>query len=236
MTDKTLLPPSATDPERHIELATARLADVPVLIRDAWNPDTCPVELLPWLAWAFSVDEWQDGWSEQAKRDVIKNSLYVHKHKGTLAALRRAVAPLGYIIRIVEWFQESPPGIPYTFRLEVGVNEHGIDETIYEQIERLVQTYKNVRSQMLALAIKGEVKGKVHFASALLTGEETTVFPFQQTDQQVVGGLYIAIAMQDVAETTVYPHGWSPYPKFARITDTGAARVTDADKARSLWN
>src|SRR5690606_38881296 len=151
MNNTTLLPPSATDEERAIDLATSRLGDVPVLVREAWNPETCPAELLPWLAWAFSVDEWQDSWTEAEKRGVIQSALYVHKKKGTLAALRRAVAPLGYIIRIIEWFEESPPGTPYTFRLEVGVLDKGVNEVIYDQMVRLIETYKNVRSQMLQL-------------------------------------------------------------------------------------
>ena len=53
----SLLPHNASPQERAIEAATARLADVPVPLRDLWNPETCPAELLPWLAWAFGVDE-----------------------------------------------------------------------------------------------------------------------------------------------------------------------------------
>lgn len=201
----TLLPPNATDQERALDLSTARLADVPVLVREAWNPDTCPAELLPWLAWAFSVDEWQNDWTEAEKRGVIRDALYVHKHKGTLGALKAAVAPLGYIIRIVEWFQESPPGVPYTFRLEVGVTDKGVNETIYQQLERLINTYKNVRSQMLALTIKGETKGTAYFAAGMMSGVETTVYPYVAEDMESIAGLFMAAAEQSVDTVAVYP-------------------------------
>lgn len=205
MNSATLLPPSATDHERALDLATARLGDVPVLVRQAWNPDTCPAELLPWLAWAFSVDEWQNDWTEAEKRGVIKNALYVHKKKGTLAALKRAVQPLGYIIRIIEWFEESPPGVPYTFRLEVGVTDKGVNEAIYDQMVRLIQTYKNVRSQMLALTIKGEVSGTAYFAAALMSGVETTVYPYVAEDLDSIAGMFWAAAEQSADTVAIYP-------------------------------
>lgn len=205
MNNTTLLPPSATDSERALDLATARLGDVPVLVREAWNPETCPAELLPWLAWAFSVDEWQDTWTEAEKRGVIQSALYVHKKKGTLAALRRAVEPLGYIIRIIEWFEETPPATPYTFRLEVGVLDKGVNEVIYNQMERLILTYKNVRSQMMQLTIKGEVAGTAYFGAALMSGVETTVYPYIAPDMESTGGLFMAAAEQTADTVAVYP-------------------------------
>jgi hypothetical protein len=36
----TLLPRNATELERALETSMARLADVPVPLRDLWNPDT----------------------------------------------------------------------------------------------------------------------------------------------------------------------------------------------------
>lgn len=205
MNNTTLLPPSATDQERALDLATARLADVPVPVRDAWNPETCPAELLPWLAWAFSVDEWQDSWTEAEKRGVIQSALYVHKKKGTLAALKRAVAPLGYIIRIIEWFEESPPATPYTFRLEVGVLDKGVNEEIYNQMTRLIETYKNVRSHMLQLTIKGEVSGTAYFGAGLMSGVDTTVYPYIPTDMESIGGLFMGAGEQTIDTVAVYP-------------------------------
>jgi phage tail P2-like protein len=58
-----LLPPNATASEIALDDSTARLSVV-VDIEKLWNVATCPVALLPWLAWALSVDEWKDDWSE----------------------------------------------------------------------------------------------------------------------------------------------------------------------------
>lgn len=64
------------------------------LIRTLWDPWTCPVDQLPLLAWAWSVEIWSDSWPVERKRLVIAESPVFHKRKTTLAGYRMA---LGYI-------------------------------------------------------------------------------------------------------------------------------------------
>lgn len=52
----------------------------------------CPPELLPWLAWALSVDLWDEEWSVERKRRVIANSFHLHRLKGTAAGLKKYVS------------------------------------------------------------------------------------------------------------------------------------------------
>lgn len=92
----SLLPPNATPQERALEGATARLGDVPAPLRDVWNPDTCPAQLLPWLAWAFGVDEWDAAWSDEAKRNTIRNAVAIQRRKGSVWSIKRAIADAGY--------------------------------------------------------------------------------------------------------------------------------------------
>lgn len=93
---ESLLPQNATPFEVAAEGASSRLSDVPVPVRDVWNANTCPVDLLPWLAWALAVGEWDSGWPEATKRAVIKSSTAVHRIKGTVASVKRALAAAGY--------------------------------------------------------------------------------------------------------------------------------------------
>lgn len=92
----TLLPPSSTPLERALDqTAAVRLSALPSVVASLWNADTCPAPLLPYLAWAMSVDEWNDGWGVEKKRAVIKESRHIHQHKGTLSAIKRALAAIG---------------------------------------------------------------------------------------------------------------------------------------------
>ncbi|MDT9105875.1 phage tail protein I, partial [Escherichia coli] len=112
-----LLPNNATPLEAALAEAIARISDVPTPARDVWNPDTCQANLLPWLAWAFSVDEWDADWSEAQKRAAIKAAVPVQRYKGTIGAVREALAALGFGVQVQEWFNQLPAGAPYTYRL-----------------------------------------------------------------------------------------------------------------------
>ena len=116
--NNNMLPPSASGFMRSTETVTERLTDIPVDLRKLWNPDECPADLLPYLAWALSVDRWDKNWSEQTKRQVIKASWLVHRQKGTISALRRVVEPFGFLLRVIEWWQSGEE--PGTFKLEIG--------------------------------------------------------------------------------------------------------------------
>lgn len=92
----TLLPHNAVAGELALEQATARVGAVPLPIRSLWDADTCPTHLLGWLAWALSVGDWDPGWSEGVKREVIRQSVRVHQRKGTKAAVVGALLAAGY--------------------------------------------------------------------------------------------------------------------------------------------
>lgn len=91
-----LLPPNSTAAELAMEQATVRIGAVPVPLRTLWNPETCPMHLLPWLAWALGVDEWDAAWPDDVKRAVVAGSAEVHRRKGTIGAIRRALRNAGY--------------------------------------------------------------------------------------------------------------------------------------------
>lgn len=176
-----LLPPNATLLERNLAQAGTAIEAVPVPLRDLWNADNCPVNLLPFLAAALSVDRWDANWTEQTKRSVIKASYFVHKKKGTIGALRRVVEPLGYLIRIVEWWQTTPRGPRGTFRLDIGVLDTGITEDMYLELERLIDDAKPLTRQMLGLAISVEVRGTEYLGAAAYLGDVLTVYPYTPT-------------------------------------------------------
>lgn len=133
--NSSLLPNNASSLEQNLAQTGSLTEQMPVPLRSLWQPDSCPAALLPYLAWAFSVDRWDENWPADTKRQVIAASFYIHQHKGTIGALQRAVEPLGFLIRVTEWWQLRPEGIPGTFALEVGVREQGITEQMYVELD-----------------------------------------------------------------------------------------------------
>ena len=199
---KSLLPINSTQLERAMEATFFEKTIVP--LRDLYNADTCPVHLLPHLAWSWSVDRWDYRWTEATKRAAIKASYYIHAHKGTIGALRRVVEPLGYLIEIIEWFNMVPKGIPGTFALKVGVLDTGITEEMYQELERLIDDAKPVSRHLTDLAISLETQGVLNISVALYEGDEIDVYPPVMRDIEVTGSFGVVGREHSIDTLDVY--------------------------------
>lgn len=97
-----LLPPNQT----RLEAALANAVQWPLTpetIATLWDAATCPPSLLPWLAWALSVDEWDSQWPDERKRNAVLQSIALHRKKGTPWAVKTALAAIGYpVLELVE--------------------------------------------------------------------------------------------------------------------------------------
>ena len=134
----SLLPPTASNGEKALEAATARIAHVPVPLRSVWNPDTCPVDLLPWLAWALSVDSWKSYWPENVKRARIRSALNIQRRKGTAESVRAIVESFGGAAALREWWQYDPPGQPHTFDIVLTLTGEGGEPPTTEFVDDVI--------------------------------------------------------------------------------------------------
>lgn len=216
-----LLPPNATKAERAISLAVNRAPGVP--IRTLWSPQTCPEGILPWLAWALSVDEWNTAWPLEKKRAAVAESIAMHRRKGTIGALRRALESLGYEVEV-----DEKTGTAYTFRLlfKVGEGAAGgalIDAAI-SQATDIALRQKNARSELIGsqyLSTNGATGGPI-IAAAQLSGSETDVTEFAgpngPAESYVLSeGLLVAgmaVPAQDMPHSAVVEIEGEPYPEF----------------------
>lgn len=141
----SVLPPNATAQERGLELATARLGELAVGIGSLWDPARCPAALLPWLAWALSIDSWSPDWPEATKRQRIARAIEIQRHKGTLSAVRAIVQIFGGAIGIEEWWQQTPRGTPHTFRLTLQLGLPGGLPPSPELIEDAIGEIRRVK-------------------------------------------------------------------------------------------
>lgn len=200
---KSLLPPNTTKLERALEETAALISDVPVPISRYIDPATCPAGLLPWLAWELSVDWWDENWTEAQKRAAIAASPYVHMKKGTPSAIRQAIEALGYTIKIYTSRQEKLA--PHAFRVEIGVSSQGIDEFLISEINRLIKANKNTRSYLSRLSLVGETHGNLYLGSAIMSGLETTIYPYIPEDLTSHGFVCHAGAEQSIDRVCIYP-------------------------------
>lgn len=165
-----LLPPNSSDIERAAASVGAAATDLPVILRELWSPEGCPARLLPWLAWAWSVDEWDDSWSDRQKRNAIAASLSVQKHKGTIGAVSSALGAIGFRSRVQEWFRQTPAGDPYTFRIYVDVDQDPVSQSGILKVLDIVERNKSLRSSLETVIQEITSRSIVTIAAATVTG------------------------------------------------------------------
>lgn len=152
-----LLPPNATAMQHSLAGATDRAHDFELTARDLWNPDRCPVDFLPWLAWSFSIDNWNDAWPEHTKRAVIKAAIATQRIKGTRKAVREVVQSYGGTIALREPYEPGGSQVPHTF--DVVITDGGIANSGTQQsdLHRAILNTKPARSSIaLSVAVSGQ--------------------------------------------------------------------------------
>lgn len=161
--------------EQRAAEACAVISDLSVPLRDLWNPWRCPVKFLPYLAWAFSVDRWEETWSETVKRQAVSDAFWIHQRKGTVAAVRRVIETLGYSMTLQEWWEVADPA--GTFRLEIDLNDIGITEPMIKELERIIGDAKPVSRHLSQLTLSASAYGTAHIGAAMVDGDVITVYP-----------------------------------------------------------
>lgn len=170
-----LLPPGSSALERRLAQACSGISDLNVPLRDLWNPWKCPAKFLPYLAWAFSVDRWEETWTETAKRQAVSDAFWIHQRKGTVAAVKRVIEGLGYSMTLEEWWKVADPA--GTFRLEIDLNEIGITESMIYELERIIGDAKPVSRHISQLTLSASVYGAAYIGVGVVDGETISVYP-----------------------------------------------------------
>jgi phage tail P2-like protein len=152
---KSLLPINASGLLKDLELVSDKILDLETANRLVFNPDLAPENILPWIGWALSIDAWSDDWSLETKRKMIRNSLILHKIKGTKGAIKKALEIIGISAQITEWWEVDPKLTPHTFQLVAYLNDNLeqnssiiITQDTQKKLVNLINNVKPLRSHL----------------------------------------------------------------------------------------
>ena len=127
--------------------------------------DQLPEDLLDILARDFAVDWYDRSYTLGEKRKTIKGSFYVHRHRGTKAAVEKAISAIYSNPKVLEWFDYD--GSPYHFKLRITVDFAAINEEKHQQVLQKIICYKNLRSQLDGIIYNTKTEPKAcHIAAA----------------------------------------------------------------------
>lgn len=160
----SILPPNSSAFLRAMETAV-KVKPVPRVVRPLFDPMTCPIALLPWLAWQLGVRTWSNDWPEMVRRRRVARAAEIARRQGTLSAVRTAVAVFGGQISIREWWQTTPRGQPHSFSLVLALAGDAPDTELIEQVIDEVRAAKPLRSQF-TFAVSTRAGGHIGVACA----------------------------------------------------------------------
>ncbi|MDR0996997.1 MAG: phage tail protein I [Zoogloeaceae bacterium] len=186
---------------------TERLAQIDLKMLFIYLVDAVDAAALPHLAAQFHVvgrEGWHSGLPEAMQRTLIRQAIELHRTKGTPWAVKKALAILGFPVRLIEWFEYG--GEPYRFKLEVDVSQLGIDEATLARAESLALEFKNARSHLELLTVIVNAACSLRIAAAALSGEAVSVYPFSIIDRAAPPpSLHIGIGCHDWCFVSIYP-------------------------------
>lgn len=104
-----------------------------------------PEDLVDILAYDMHVDWYDYSYPLQVKRDLVKNSVKVHKKMGTKYAMETALGSIWPKSEVEEWFNYG--GEPHHFRVVCDVTEDRITASL-AQLVKAIRMYKRLSSHL----------------------------------------------------------------------------------------
>ncbi|GHV18206.1 hypothetical protein FACS18949_13500 [Clostridia bacterium] len=176
--------------------------------------DELPEKLLDILAYDLHVDWYDYSYPVEAKRQVIKDSIKVHKRLGTVYALKTALGSLYPQSDIEEWFDYG--GQPGHFRVTLDVT-NALVTASYSRIIRTVAYFKRLTAHLDTMIYQTHVNIGIRIStevfeiSAARTGMYNSGTHPRLNYVAVVGGAAIAISPSGTAVPVDYtPSGTKP--------------------------
>jgi len=114
------------------------------------------------IAKQWDVSVWRESWPDDVKRSVLSTAIIDKRKKGTVSAVKGALASISSIATIEDWWQKSPKGTPHTFTVYATISdmEGTLDSETQEDLLALIDDNKPLRSHydfVLQTTGRGEV-------------------------------------------------------------------------------
>ncbi|MBE8578727.1 phage tail protein I [Vibrio sp. OPT18] len=106
--------------------------------------DSVHESFLPWLAWQWRAEFWDDSWPIEKRRAVVKEALLLFRYKGTAWAVERAITHIGFDSKVIQWHEQNPTSVNGTFTVSLPVNKisHLIDKPLQNTIASAIERNK----------------------------------------------------------------------------------------------
>lgn len=135
--------------------------------------DVLPEDIIDLLAWQLHVDTYDTAAEISIKREQVRQSISLHKKRGTPYAVRSAIEIVFSKSVLQEWFLYG--GKPYCFKvlLEAAPKK----KAIYTELLRTIFAAKNVRSWLEKIEAKAEHQETLYVGMARKMNFTIPIYP-----------------------------------------------------------
>ncbi len=147
---QSLLPVASSREEHATDLVGKERLNVDFTNVDT-NPKTCDAKLLPWLAYQWRVSI--TGLTEKEQRALISNAREIHQYKGTVYAVKVALASVFDSATITEFSGERVFEFDAIVRLKADASVY-YDAAKFKTARNLINSAKNARSRFINFEVE----------------------------------------------------------------------------------
>jgi phage tail P2-like protein len=200
----SLVPSNHRHKERALAAALEPLRAIdPAAIETLWDAWRCPEAMLPLLAYALSVDFWDDAWPEVQKRQTIADSPDYHRRKGTRFAVEVAALSSGHPASIAEWWERVPEGRRGTASVHIEADLSEIASIIAAVRPRLYAA--KPKSRAIYLGVGEVANGLAAMGAGVHVDETIVVDPYAFTPEDPAGAVVATFGLLVETLITIEP-------------------------------
>lgn len=149
--------------------------------------DELPENIIDMLAWQWRVDFYDADMNIAEKRRAVKQSIAMHRIKGTKRAVMMALRMVYASGEVSEWFEYG--GRPYYFRIHF-VRPAIVRIADIDRVIRIVDAVKNERSWLESIGFSRPVKIGLYHGAAISTNKVYHITPPRIKDSVIRSGTY----------------------------------------------
>ena len=179
-----------------LQKVTAATRDALILPRI----DELSEDVIDLLAWQWSVDFYDELKSLAEKRNAVKQSIAMHRIKGTRRAVELALHMVYTSGEVSEWFEYG--GQPYYFRVRF-IRPEIIRLEDVDRVIRIIHAVKNTRSWLESIGFTRTVRIGMYHGAAVSTNRTYRIMPPRPRDTTIHSGTYQGIAISIYKEVVI---------------------------------
>lgn len=149
--------------------------------------DELPEAVIDLLAWQWHVDFYEPTLGIGVKRRLVRESIAMHRIKGTKVAVELALRMTRHTGEVIEWFEYG--GKPYYFRVS-GIRADSVHPDGLRSLLRLIYEVKNERSWLENIDFVRPVRIGMYYGVLSSSGKQYRIGPLQAKDAVIQGGMH----------------------------------------------